>query len=116
MFTGAVIAALVMLSVILTASVLYPNIDSKVILGVLLGGSALTFLVWLMSSLLLGGRSESIDRTGRETWRTPPLAALAPPHMNTLEKIWMAVLRGYLLIAGGLVLTRIVALAIGRHA
>ena len=35
LFTGAVIAVLVMLSVILTASVLYPQMDERAILGVL---------------------------------------------------------------------------------
>jgi len=37
---------------------------------------------------------------------------LAPRRIGTGEKIWMAVLRGYLLLAGGLVLVRIVQLAL----
>jgi hypothetical protein len=36
--------------------------------------------------------------------------------MSGAEKLWMMVLRGYLIVAGGLVLTRIVQLAITRHA
>jgi len=116
LFTGMVIAALVMLSVILTASVLYPNIDTRVILGVLVSGSGLTLIVWLISSVRPGGRTQTIDRAGRETWTMPPLATLAPPQMRSLEKIWMIVLRGYLVVSGGLVLMRIVELAFGRHA
>src|ERR1700726_4261720 len=52
MFTGAVIVLLVMLSVILTASVLFPNITGTQIVAVLAGGSALAvaatiaILVW----------------------------------------------------------------------
>jgi Mn2+/Fe2+ NRAMP family transporter len=115
LFTGAVIAGLVMLSVILTASVLYPNLDGRAILGVLVVGSLLTMVGWLASSVWRGGKVGAIDRTGRETWRMPPLAELAPAHMSRLEKVWMTVLRGYLVIAGGLVLFRIAQLALGRH-
>ena len=115
LFTGAVIAVLAMLSVILTASVIYPDIDARVIVAVLLGGSALTLAGWLISRFWMGERSEPIDRTGRETWRMPPLAELAAPRMSSLQTIWMTVLRGYLLIAGGLVLVRIVGLVLDRH-
>src|SRR6202035_5584564 len=48
LFTGAVIAGLVMLSVILTAAVLYPDIDSRVIIGILVGGSVLGFATWIV--------------------------------------------------------------------
>ena len=41
MFTGAVIAVLVMLSMILTASVLFPGMTSGQMMGVLAGGSAI---------------------------------------------------------------------------
>jgi NRAMP (natural resistance-associated macrophage protein)-like metal ion transporter len=115
LFTGAVIAALVMLSVILTASVLYPDLDGRTILGVLVTGSMVTVVAWLASSVWRRGKVGVIDRAGRETWRMPPLAELTPPVMTLLEKAWMAVLRGYLLVAGGLVLVRIAQLAIGHH-
>jgi hypothetical protein len=75
----------------------------------------LTMVGWLASSVWRGGKVGAIDRTGRETWRMPPLAELAPAHMSRLEKVWMTVLRGYLVIAGGLVLFRIAQLALGRH-
>src|SRR6202040_1870669 len=44
LFTGAVIAILVMLSLILTASVLYPDIGEKTIFGILGGGTVLAAL------------------------------------------------------------------------
>src|ERR1700692_142900 len=47
LFTGGVVAILVMLSVILTGSVLYPDISDTVILGILIGGSALGLVVAL---------------------------------------------------------------------
>ena len=116
LFTGAVIAALVMLSVILTASVLYPDISSGVIIGVLVGGAAITLLAWLASVLWRRGGDEVIDRAGRAEWRMPPLDQLPPPGLTRLEKTWMTVLRAYLVIAGGLVLFRIAQLAFVGHA
>jgi hypothetical protein len=47
----------------------------------------------------------------RYTWRMPPLNQLPPARLTALERIWLIVLRGYLLIAAGLVLIRIVMLA-----
>jgi hypothetical protein len=104
-----------MLSIILTASVAYPNLDSRVILVVLGGGSALTVLIWLVSTFRRRGKLEAIDRSGQATWRMPPVSDLAPPSMTTLEKAWMGVLRGYLVFAGGLVLVRIGQLVLSHH-
>jgi class 3 adenylate cyclase len=58
-------------------------------------------------------RDERPSELGRVTWRMPPLGQLAPQRMTPLTRIWMVVLRGYLVVAGGLVLVRIVALATG---
>jgi NRAMP (natural resistance-associated macrophage protein)-like metal ion transporter len=115
LFTGAVIAALVMLSVILTASVLFPNLPSAVIEGVLIGGSAITAIAWAGASFLRKTARAPVDRTGRQNWRMPPLELLPPVRMSALEKVWMTVLRGYLVVAGGLVLVRIVQLAVTGH-
>jgi hypothetical protein len=45
------------------------------------------------------------------TWRMPPLDQLPAAHLSRLSRIWMIVLRGYLIIAAGLVLFRILQLA-----
>jgi len=114
LFTGAVITALVMLSIILTASVLYPDIDEKVILGILAGG---TVLALIAAAVFFVRRRRSpataIDRTDQATWRMSPLSELPPKPMTPLTRVWMIVLRGYLAVAGGLVVVRIVQLAIG---
>ena len=47
----------------------------------------------------------------RDTWRMPPLDRLPPARLSPLSRIWMIVLRGYLVVAGGLVLLRIFQLA-----
>jgi Mn2+/Fe2+ NRAMP family transporter len=112
LFTGAVIAVLVMLSLILTASVLYPDIGERTILGILGGGAAIAVLT--AAAFFVRRRRTpmaAIDRAGQETWRMPPLAELTAAPMTALTRIWMFMLRGYLVVAGGLVLVRIVQLA-----
>ena len=49
----------------------------------------------------------------RDTWRMPPLEQLPPAKLSLAAKTWMGVLRLYLVVAGGMVLYRIVMLAIG---
>lgn len=117
LFTGAVIAVMVMLSIILTASVLYPGITGKQIQMFLLCGSIITVLVWIA----LGVFRKKAPTTGdviaaaeRATWRMPPLNELPPPRLSVLRRLWMGVLRAYLLVAAGLVLVRILQLVGGN--
>jgi Mn2+/Fe2+ NRAMP family transporter len=122
-FTGAVIAVLVLLSVILTASVLFPDAtNEQVILGILGGGGAIAVIAALViMALSQNGRSAASAEevaaaaASREAWRMPPLDQLAPANVSLAAKTWMAVLRLYLVVAGGLVLFRIVMLAIGPN-
>ncbi|HXZ16044.1 MAG TPA: manganese transporter, partial [Roseiarcus sp.] len=118
-FTGAVIAALVVLSVILTMSVLFPDATTaQTILGVLTGGGvAAAILGVVVMALGQNGKQDPADAADvtaldRKTWRMPPLAALPPAKLSLAAKTWMGVLRLYLVVAGGLVLIRIVTLAI----
>jgi Mn2+/Fe2+ NRAMP family transporter len=121
LFTGGVVALLVMLSVILTGSVLYPGISETVILGILIGGSALGLVAALgvafAQRLSRKPEAGSIRPTSRATnvaddlWRMPPLDQLPPARLSLASRIWMIVLRGYLIGAGGLVLFRIFQLA-----
>ena len=112
LFTGAVIAVLVLLSVILTASVLFPTIGAAAMLWILGGGSALALIGWVLMRLLTGGTAEAIDRRGRADWRMPPLDTLAPAMLGRGEKAWLGILRLYLVVAGGSVLVRIIHLAL----
>ncbi|MGS0893929.1 NRAMP family divalent metal transporter [Burkholderia stagnalis] len=110
-FTGAVIWVLVMLSIILTASVMYPDISGEAILDVLVGGSVFAIVGYLATVLIRRYRSvveAGIDRSLRDTWRMPPLDTLAPQKMTLTTRIWMSVLRGYLVIAVGLVIVKVV--------
>ena len=99
-----------MLSVILTASVLFPDLDEKWITGVLAGGAVLaivtTFLVNLYG-LTERGRGIAPRPIAHDlnVWRMPAA------RLSAISRIWMIVLRGYLIIAAGLVLFRIFQLA-----
>ncbi|MBV9432904.1 MAG: divalent metal cation transporter [Hyphomicrobiales bacterium] len=120
-FTGAVIGGLVLLSIILTASVLFPEAtNEQVILAILLGGGGAGLLVSMAAMMLdrRGGKAHapaSLDAAQglRASWRMPPLEELAPAKLSLAAKLWMGVLRLYLVVAGGLVLVRIATLALG---
>ena len=115
-FTSIVIAILVMLSVILTASVLFPAISGVHILCILVGGSVLALLLSL-AARIIDSRRAPVDQEAtafsaadRATWRMRPLDQLPPARLTVLDRTWLIVLRGYLIIAAGLVLVRIVLL------
>ena len=114
LFTGAVIAVLVMLSIILTASVLYPQMSGETIIAVLVGGGLAALILYLTFGTNRGSdhaAGEPAGRAMRSTWRMPPLAELSPRQLTALNRVWLFVLRAYLVIAAGLVLVRIVTLA-----
>ena len=114
LFTGAVITALLLLSIILTASVLFPAISEPAILAIL-GGGALVALASATGFALVRRKARIVatDTGHRATWRMPPLNELPPAQMTLPTRAWLVVLRLYLVAAGGLVLARIVQLALG---
>ena len=117
LFTGAVIAVLVMMSIILTASVLFPDMNDMHIAGILIGGAIIGIAATdaIRIDKRRGKRAiEAIDRSHQSTWRMPPLDRLPPAQLTTLNRIWLIVLRGYLMLAAGLVLVRIVQLAMSH--
>ena len=114
LFTGTVIAVLVMLSIILTASVLYPEMSGETIITILVGGSLAALVIYLAFGGIRGRVDAPAEPGGhlpRDTWRMPPLQELPPRRLTTLNRVWLVVLRGYLILAAGLVLVRIVTLA-----
>jgi hypothetical protein len=96
--------------------VLFDDIGETAILGILVGGTALAIVTSLAIKLIDRRRgalaNQPIDRAGQMAWQMPPLAQLAPARMTLLGKVWMVVLRGYLAIAAGMVLIRIIRLAV----
>ena len=125
LFTGAVIWMLVMLSLVLTAATVFPDISGTAIVRFLGFGT----LLGLIGSVSVGiyRRRRDGDALGpaaagraaeapvaRMTWRMPPLSQLPRPRMSFATRTWMAVLRGYLVIAVLLVVWKVVAMAAGH--
>jgi len=120
MFTGAIVGILVLLSVILTASVLFPNITGSQIEGVLLGGvvAGVGVALYLVVQARRNRSRVTVNdvlagTTNRDTWRMPPLSRLERPAMSRQRKVGLLTLRGYLLIAFVLVIVKIVEVAVG---
>ena len=116
-FTAGIIAVLVVLSVILTAAVLFPDMTDAQILGVLAGGAILTGVTALVVKLYerrTGLSSEPVVHfwtESKDDWRMPSLDKLPKAQLTLMSKTWMIALRGYLVIAAGLFLVKLVMLA-----
>ncbi|MGU7770423.1 NRAMP family divalent metal transporter [Burkholderia sp. MR1-5-21] len=115
LFTGAVIWVLVMLSIILTASIAYPDMSGETILWVLGSGTLLAvvgYAAFVVIRKLRGEPAEAASRTytreERESWRMPPLNELPPPNLTLSKRVWMGVLRSYLIVAVILFIVKVV--------
>ncbi|HEV2450391.1 MAG TPA: NRAMP family divalent metal transporter [Streptosporangiaceae bacterium] len=117
-FTSGVVAILVTLSVVLTASVLFPGVTAGQILGIMAGcaGAAALMAGFALARQRRPGSVAlvPVDRTGRESWRMPPLTLLDRPVMSATRKAGMSALRLYLVAAMILVIVRIAQLAAGH--
>jgi len=118
MFTAAVVAILVTLSVILTASVLFPAITAGQILGIVAacGAASLAAAGYAAVRRLRAAAPAPTlaGRAGRDTWRMPALNLLQRPAMSAGRKVGMSALRLYLAVAMILVIMKIVQLALGH--
>ncbi len=110
-FTGVVIAMLIMLSVVLTASVIFPNITSMQILLIMCGGVLLAAVTAVVMTLGQSQRGPKPTRAEREAWLMPPIEQLGAAAITPSNSFWLLVLRGYLLLAVVLVVFRVVMLA-----
>jgi NRAMP (natural resistance-associated macrophage protein)-like metal ion transporter len=115
-FTSAVVWVLVLLSIILTASVLFPGISSIQIIGVLAGGVVLGAVVGLVAlvrdrRIRAAELSVPVEWLDRATWRMPALEKLSRPALSTQRKAGLFILRGYLSIAFLLVIVKVVEVA-----
>ncbi|ENU82022.1 hypothetical protein F975_00105 [Acinetobacter sp. ANC 3789] len=125
--TTIVVASLVMLSIILTAAELFPNISDGQILSILLGGTVISVMLSVMVQLYVKFKglkaskpvlihSQEQNEQNRIHWRMPPLSKLAPFKLGLLNRIWLGVLRLYLVLAGGLLIVKLVQMALhGTH-
>ncbi|HTW43422.1 MAG TPA: divalent metal cation transporter, partial [Solirubrobacteraceae bacterium] len=133
-FTSIVVWILVLLSVILTASVVFPAISGSMIIAILAGGALLgsaagvyllvryhgyrkTALGERMLGVPHGGHptftSWERELAGRATWRMPALELLARPALSTQRKLGLITLRAYLALAIVLVIVKLVLISLG---
>jgi Mn2+/Fe2+ NRAMP family transporter len=111
--TSVVIAVLITLSLVLTASVAIPHITAGQIGAILAACAAIAAAGggWLLLRRGLRGGTEPADRSGRENWRMPRLVTLTAPPMSSARKIGMTALRVYLGVAMVVVVIRIIQVA-----
>lgn len=121
-FTGTVVAVLVVLSIILTAATVFPDLSAEAIVAILAGGALLFAAAYLgteawrrMTRATHDAQSATTpapdELAHRDTWRMPPLHELPPPVLTLTTRLWMGALRGYLVIAVGLVIVKVVQMA-----
>jgi Mn2+/Fe2+ NRAMP family transporter len=116
-FTGAVVWVLVLLSMILTASVLFPHISSRAIIGILAVGLLVGVLGGAVLAVL-GRRARArevhvpVEWHDRRSWRMPALNRLTRPSMSLPRKAGLITLRCYLLVAFALVIVKVVEVAV----
>jgi hypothetical protein len=140
-FTGAVIAVLITLSMVLTASVMFPAITAGAIfaimgacaaVAVLIGGFALAYarrsartaaladaavMTEVAELTEVGEAAEVAEAAGpvdKLSWRMPPLSELPTPVIRGARRVGLLGLRGYLALAMVMVIVKIVETALGH--
>jgi NRAMP (natural resistance-associated macrophage protein)-like metal ion transporter len=122
-FTSAVIAVLITLSVVLTASVLFPAITAGQIVTIFAACGAVSVVAcaWMLirrraagSAAGAGLAGTAVDAALRDSWRMPPLAELGTPVVSRARKLGLAALRGYLAVAMVMVVLKVVLLAVAH--
>jgi hypothetical protein len=121
-FTSAVIAALVTLSIVLVASVMFPAITAAQIIAIVAGCAfvAVAAVSWLGVQGIRGrGRPGAADaddpvQADRMMWRMPPLAELSVPKITGARRVGLIALRGYLAVAMVMVVLKVVLMAVAH--
>jgi Mn2+/Fe2+ NRAMP family transporter len=132
-FSGAVIAVLITLSVVLTASVMVPAISASAIFTIMGScaaaaaacGGVMLARGWRArrragtgpdaSELAVSGApAPAADQADKLNWRMPPLDELPAPVIKGARRLGLLGLRGYLAIAMAMVIVKIIETALGR--
>ncbi|HLI14450.1 MAG TPA: NRAMP family divalent metal transporter [Acidimicrobiales bacterium] len=114
--SGLIVSVLLGLSLILTATTVFPGLRLSaifaVLAAVLVGGAAVS----VVAAARLGARPRpELTRAQREAWRMPPLALLEPPRWTRGRRATMYVLRAYLGLAVALLVVKAVQLGLGHR-
>ena len=118
----AIVGVLLLLSGILMATTLFPNINVVAVAGYLAVALVLLALAGTGTLALLQRRGpvverpappKEISRSEKMTWRMPPLALLEPVTWSAGTKLGMLALRGYLVIGAVLLIVKTIQLSNG---
>jgi len=114
---STIVGVLVILSAILTATVLFPQIDvttlTELLFAALVLGLAAAglYIARDRRRAAPGGRGEGLPR---EQWTMPPLELLERPVWSRTRKVGMITLRGYLVIAVLMLVVKAIEVGIGH--
>jgi Mn2+/Fe2+ NRAMP family transporter len=106
----SIVATLVVLSITMMVSTLFVGVNVVALLEGLFAVAALALLLGLPVGIRRQGRRPTFDGDRRD-WRTPRLALLAPMNSSRPRRWLMRAQMSYLLVAGALLVVRIVQLA-----
>ncbi len=112
-----IVAVLVLLSLIVTITTVFPTVPFGSLVASLTALGALGLSVLGGSARRRGGHlaAERLEATKapRDTWRMPALATLAPPVWSAQRKLGLLALRAYLVVAVVLLAVKIGQVAVG---
>ena len=122
-FTSGVIAVLITLSVVLTASVVFPGITAGQIVAICATCAAVSVLGGLVMLVRRrrirvavaeapGPMPSQRQPGGPRSWRMPPLSELTAPVISRGRKLGLTALWAYLLIALAMVIVKVVLIAL----
>jgi Mn2+/Fe2+ NRAMP family transporter len=106
-----IVTILLMMSLILMVTTVFPNLDVKtlsVVLGAVLGTTYLVGAVYLV--LRRGRGAPRPPEEHRETWRMPPLSLLGRPKWSRARLFAMYTMSAYLVVAALLLLVKAIRL------
>jgi NRAMP (natural resistance-associated macrophage protein)-like metal ion transporter len=111
-----IIGVLIVLSAILTATVLFPGVDAKLLAEVLFASLAVGLAAaWLFAARGRLERAPAADEgIPRERWTMPQLELLERPRWSRTRRVGMITLRGYLVVSALMLLIKAIELA-GGH-
>ena len=105
-----IVTILVVLSVTMMVSTLFTSINVVTLLTVLAAAAVAGLVVGLPIGLRRGAPATSYDVDKRD-WRTPRLTLLAPLPTSRSRRVLLKVVGSYLLVAGTLLVVRVIQLA-----
>jgi len=113
-----IVSALLMLSLILVISTVFPNLNvTDLVYGL---GSVMVVVVlvvagWLLWSARHGEPVPEMPRAEKENWRMPALALLERPRWSLARRIAMGTMAGYIVLAIVFLAVKAVQIALGTQ-